>query len=74
LNCSEGIQSFADMYSCADLEANARRYVYRHFLDVVQHEEFLNLSEERLVGLLQSNSLQVATSLHINQSIILRSD
>ena len=55
-----GIQSFADMYSCIELEAIARQYIFRHFLDVIQHDEFLNLSEERLMALLQSNSLQVS--------------
>lgn len=67
-NCL-GIQSFADMYSCVELEAIARRYVFRHFLDVIQHEEYLNLSEDRLVWLLQSNSLQVQREEQVFEAV-----
>lgn len=56
-----GIQSFADMYSCTELESAARRYIYSHFLDAIQHEEFLQLSDERLIDLLKSDQLQVNT-------------
>ena len=47
------------MYSCSELEASARRYIYQHFLDVIQHEEFFQLSQERLLDLLKSDKLQV---------------
>lgn len=56
-----GIQSFADMFSCVELEAVARRYIFQHFLEVVQHEEYLGLEEDRLIKLLQSDQLQVFT-------------
>ncbi len=59
--CSVGIQSFADMYSCTELESVARRYIYSHFLDVIQHDEFLQLTSDRFIELLKSDQLQVNT-------------
>ena len=59
-----GIHSFADMYSCMELEAVSRRYIYQHFLDVTQHDEFLQLTEDRLVDILQSDRLQVALQMY----------
>ena len=56
-----GIQSFADMYSCTELELAARRYIYSHFLDAIQQEEFLQLATEQLIDLLKSDQLQVNT-------------
>ena len=47
------------MFSCVELEAATRRYIYQHFLQVIQHEEFLQLSEDRLIELLKSDQLQV---------------
>ncbi|XP_074656230.1 kelch-like protein 12 [Tubulanus polymorphus] len=57
-NCL-GIQSFADVYSCVELETAARHYVERHFADVVRSDEFFQLPESRLVELLKSESIQV---------------
>ncbi|XP_029634942.1 kelch-like protein 2 [Octopus sinensis] len=61
-NCL-GIHYFADMYTCIELEATARHYIYQNFLDVIRTEEYLQLSEERLLDLLNSDKLQV-TSEH----------
>jgi len=59
------------MYSCSELETVARQYVHRHFLDVVRHEEFLNLTEDRLVTLLQSNSLRVMREEQVRRTGVL---
>ncbi len=53
------------MYSCAELEAAARRYVYSHFVDVMQHDEFLQLSADQLIDLLKSDQLQVNTEQQV---------
>ncbi|XP_070534846.1 kelch-like protein 17 [Ptychodera flava] len=58
-NCL-GIHSFADMYSCVDLEVTARRFIYQHFLEVIKTEEFFLMSEDSLIELLKSDKLQVA--------------
>ncbi|XP_046864948.1 LOW QUALITY PROTEIN: kelch-like ECH-associated protein 1B [Xenia sp. Carnegie-2017] len=57
-NCI-GIRAFADHYSCTSLENFAFRYICEHFLDVVQSEEFLQLSKDGLLELIQSNLIQV---------------
>lgn len=57
-NCL-GIHYFADMYTCIELEATARHFIYQNFLDVIRTEEYLQLSEERLLDLLSSDKLQV---------------
>lgn len=58
-----GIQYFADMYMCGELERAARNYIYQNFRDVIRTDEFLQLSEERLFTLLKSDKLRV-TSEH----------
>ena len=60
-----GIQYFADMYMCTDLESSARQFIYQNFLEVVHTEEFLLLSEERLIDLLRSDKLQVMSELQV---------
>ncbi|XP_022091219.1 kelch-like protein 17 isoform X2 [Acanthaster planci] len=57
-NCL-GIHSFADMYSCTDLENASRRFIYQHFREVIQAEEFFLLAEQDVVELLKSDQLQV---------------
>ncbi|KAK7489369.1 hypothetical protein BaRGS_00019313 [Batillaria attramentaria] len=57
-NCL-GIHRFADMYSCTELEAMAREFIFQNFLLVSHTEEFFELSEDQLIGLLQSDKLHV---------------
>ena len=57
--CPAGIHSFADMYSCRDLENASRRFVYQHFQEVIGTEEFFLLAEADVVDLLRSDQLQV---------------
>ena len=56
---SPGIHRFADMYSCTELEATAREFIFQNFLLVSHTEEFFELSEDQLIGLLQSDKLHV---------------
>ena len=57
-NCI-GIRAFADLYSCSSLEHFAFKYICEHFLEVVQSDEFLELSKDGLINLLKCNLLQV---------------
>ncbi|KAJ8021102.1 Kelch-like protein 20 [Holothuria leucospilota] len=57
-NCL-GIHSFADMYSCEDLKNVAQRFIYQHFPEVIQTEEFFLTPEQDVVKLLKSDQLQV---------------
>ena len=61
IDCSNciGIRAFADLYSCSTLERFAFKYICEHFLEVVQSDEFLELSKDGLIELLKCSSLQV---------------
>ncbi|XP_067009753.1 kelch-like protein 10 isoform X2 [Anabrus simplex] len=58
-NCL-GVMRFAKRYFCSRLEADARRYVMRHFVQVAQDsDELLNLSLEELRSLVEADELNV---------------
>ncbi|XP_071960871.1 kelch-like protein 18 [Antedon mediterranea] len=57
-NCL-GIHSFADMYSCPELEYASRSFIYQHFLEVIRTEEFFMMSEQDVFKLFRSDQLQV---------------
>ncbi|XP_050407807.1 kelch-like protein 1 [Patella vulgata] len=57
-NCL-GIHHFADMYGLTELASYARQFMFQNFLDVVRSEEFYELSQERLLNLLNSDKLRV---------------
>lgn len=58
------------MYSCTELEGASRRYLQQHFLDVVHHEEFLNLPETRLMELLSSDQIQVPNEEQVFEAVV----
>ena len=66
-----GIYSLADMYSCCELSNTARDFISHHFLDVIQHEEFLNLQEHQIVELLKHDSLQVLNEEQVFEAALL---
>ncbi|XP_033099708.1 kelch-like protein 17 [Anneissia japonica] len=57
-NCL-GIHSFADMYSCSELEYASRSFIYQHFLEVIRTEEFFIMGEQDVFKLFKSDQLQV---------------
>ena len=60
-----GIQAFADVYSCVELERAARQFVYQNFLSVAHTEEFLQLTEEKVISLLRSDQLHVMSEAQV---------
>lgn len=58
-NCLS-ILGVADLHNLVELEAKARSFVLEHFLDVIKSEEFLQLSEADLTGLLKNDENNVA--------------
>lgn len=67
-NCL-GIRAFADLYSCKDLEQAAYRYICQHFLDVVKCEEFLQLTKQGLLNLLEQDDVQVRSEDQIFEAV-----
>lgn len=58
-NCV-GILHLADTHSLTSLKAHVQSYIIQKFALVVAHEEFQELSEDVLVGLLQHDDLAVS--------------
>ena len=57
-NCI-GIKDFADIYGCIDLAKAAEKFMFRHFLEVSESEEFENLSKDQLIDFISRDELFV---------------
>lgn len=57
-NCI-GIKDFAEIYGCVDLTKAAEKFMFRHFLQVSESEEFEDLSKERLLDFISRDELFV---------------
>ena len=57
------------MYSCTELEATAREFIFQNFLLVSHTEEFFELSEDQLIGLLQSDKLHVTNENQVRRCV-----
>ncbi|CAG0896818.1 unnamed protein product [Cyprideis torosa] len=57
---SVGVHLFAEAYACPELQEKSKRYILRHFCEVVRNgEEFVSLPMEKLVELICSDDLEV---------------
>ncbi|XP_047535849.1 kelch-like protein 3 [Vanessa atalanta] len=65
-----GIRAFADLHACADLADCASRFVERHFVEVLETEEFLGLEPDALASLLDSDRLTVPNEEVILDAVI----
>lgn len=68
-NCL-GIRDFADIHGCIDLLNYADTYIEQHFSEVVQYDEFLNLTHEQVVNLIKSDRLSVTSEEKVYESVI----
>ena len=57
-NCL-GIHCFAEAHACMDLKEKAKEFTLQYFPDVSQQEEFLGLTEEKLVEFISDDELCV---------------
>lgn len=67
---SLGIRDFADMHGCIDLLNYADTYIEQHFSEVVQFEEFLNLTHEQVANLIQSDRLSVPSEEKVFECVV----
>ncbi|CAI9725152.1 actin-binding protein IPP [Octopus vulgaris] len=63
-NCI-GIYIFAEAHACEDVLNAAEKYIYSHFAEVEQSEEFFDLPKETLIHFLSSEHLHVRTELEV---------
>lgn len=58
-NCL-GIKTFAETHGCEELRKAAEKYILKHFVDLVDSEEFLQLDNEDVVSLIKCDNLTVS--------------
>ncbi|XP_077996667.1 kelch-like protein 23 [Glandiceps talaboti] len=68
-NCL-GMQKFGCFYSCKKLTETAENYTMRHFDDVIQEEEFLQLEVEELLSYVMNENLHVKKDTHVVNSLL----
>lgn len=57
-NCI-GIKDYAEIYACFELTKAAGKFIFRHFLEVSESEEFENLTKDQLIDLISRDELFV---------------
>ena len=65
-----GIYEFAESHSCQQLAQWAYMYSVGHFNDVLQSDEFCNISLDHVVKLLSDSSLNVPTEERVFEAAI----
>lgn len=68
-NCL-GIRDFADLHGCIDLLNYAETYIEQHFSEVVQFDEFLNLTSEQVEQFIRSDSLSIPSEERIFECVV----
>ena len=67
---TSGIYQFADIHSCSELKSSAEKFIHKHFVTISQEEEYLELSENLIVELLQSEHLCVSSEREVLQAAL----
>ena len=57
-NCL-GVKSFAETHHCGSLQQAAEKFIHKHFVDVIQCEEFLQLECNEVKELIQNDNITV---------------
>ncbi|KAI3381791.1 hypothetical protein SNEBB_011074 [Seison nebaliae] len=55
-----GIRQFATMHSCPQLEEISRKFIFHHFEEILQTDEFLLLNIEQLINIISYDGLVVS--------------
>ena len=58
-NCL-GIKTFAETHGCEELRKAAEKYILKHFVELVDSEEFMQLDNEDVVSLIKCDNLTVS--------------
>ncbi|KAK7485359.1 hypothetical protein BaRGS_00023458 [Batillaria attramentaria] len=68
-NCI-GIADFASEHGCMELEQKARKYILKHFCEVIKSEEFLTLSFHQVINLLKQDELNIKCESEVYQAVM----
>ena len=67
---SAGISAFADRHDCADLVSSSETFARQHFIDVVQSEEFMEISAKQLTRLLSDDDLNIQSEERVFEAAL----
>uniref|UniRef100_A0A1B0A5I6 Kelch-like protein diablo n=1 Tax=Glossina pallidipes TaxID=7398 RepID=A0A1B0A5I6_GLOPL len=67
-NCL-GIRNFSDMHGCVKLVNYADTYIQKHFNEVIQFEEFLNLTHEQVISLISNVRISVSSEEEVYKCV-----
>ncbi|VEN55814.1 unnamed protein product [Callosobruchus maculatus] len=65
-----GIASFAEQHGCIELCKKANQYIERHFCQICQEEEFLQLSTMQLISLIKKDELNVQDEKEVYNAVL----
>ncbi|XP_064622104.1 kelch-like protein 7 [Lineus longissimus] len=68
-NCI-GIHCFAQIHDCGDLRLKSKEYIEKNFTEVMQGEEFVSLSPEKMEEFLSSNELNVECEDTVYEALV----
>uniref|UniRef100_A0A8C9ZF00 Kelch like family member 12 n=1 Tax=Sander lucioperca TaxID=283035 RepID=A0A8C9ZF00_SANLU len=68
-NCL-GIRDFAETHTCLDLMQAAELFSQKHFSEVVQHEEFMLLSQTEVEKLIKCDEIQVDSEEPVFEAVL----
>ncbi|KAK7916748.1 hypothetical protein WMY93_012509 [Mugilogobius chulae] len=68
-NCI-GVYMFADAYGHQELRERSQDYIRKKFLCVSREQEFLQMTKEQLVSILNNDDLNVEKEEHVYESIV----
>uniref|UniRef100_A0A1B0CL03 BTB domain-containing protein n=1 Tax=Lutzomyia longipalpis TaxID=7200 RepID=A0A1B0CL03_LUTLO len=65
-----GISNFAEQHGCDSLKQKAIQFIERHFTQICQEEEFLQLSAIQLVSLIRKDELNVQGEREVYNAVL----
>jgi kelch-like protein 19 len=65
-----GIANFAEQHGCAILKQKANQFIERHFTQICQEEEFLQLSAMQLINLIRKDELNVQEEREVYNAVL----
>lgn len=68
-NCL-GIRLFAETHCCEELRCAAEKYILKHFVSLVESEEFLALSSDAVESLIKCDNLTVPSEEAVFEAVI----
>ena len=70
VNPCAGISAFADRHNCTDLVKSSESFARHHFIDVVQSEEFMEISAKQISRLLSDDDLNIQSEERVFEAAL----